>query len=127
MSGSPRGSARHRQRHGLSSISMELMIVIVIVLILLLIAVPSYLGFMSRANSAAAQANLRAAIPAVEAYYLLTNGSYAGLDLFWLQSFDPGVKLNDPGAILPSRRRRRTVCRRPWAARPGTRPAPLHR
>jgi Tfp pilus assembly protein PilE len=109
MFGSPKGSARHRKRHGLSSISMELMIVIVIVLILLLIAVPSYLGFMSRANSAAAQANLRAAIPAVEAYYLLTNSSYAGLDLFWLQSFDPGVKLNDPG-VTPAKQTSTAYC-----------------
>ena len=85
------------------------MIVLVIVLILLLIAVPSYLGFMSRANSAAAQANLRSAIPAVEAYFLLTNSSYVGLDLHWLQAFDPGVKLNDPGAT-PSKQTATTYC-----------------
>ena len=74
------------------------MIVLVVVLILLLIAVPSYLGFVRRANSAAAQANLRSAIPAVEAYFMLTHGSYAGLDLHWLQTFDPGLELDDPGA-----------------------------
>jgi type IV pilus assembly protein PilA len=109
MSGSRKGSARHGQRHGLSSISMELMIVIVIVLILLLIAVPSYLGFMSRANSATAQANLRSAIPAVEAYYLLANSSYVGLDLTWLRTFSPGVELNDPGAT-PAKQTATTYC-----------------
>jgi type IV pilus assembly protein PilA len=88
---------------------MELMIVLVIVLILMLIAVPSYLGYMSSANSAAAQADLRSAIPAVEAYFLLTDSSYAGLDLHWLQTFNSGVKLNDPGAT-PSKQTATTYC-----------------
>ncbi len=109
MSVSRKGSTRHRHRHGLPSRSIELLIVIVIVLILLLIAVPSYLGFMSRANSAAAQANLRSAIPAVEAYFLLTNSSYVGLDLHWLQTYEPGLKLNDPAAT-PSKQTATTYC-----------------
>jgi Tfp pilus assembly protein PilE len=88
---------------------MELMIVIVIVLILMLIAVPSYLGYMSSANSAAARANLRSAIPAVEAYFLLTNSTYAGLDLHWLQTFNSGVKLNDPGAT-PTKQTATSYC-----------------
>lgn len=98
-----------RQRQVLPTRSIELLIVIVIVLILLLIAVPSYLGFMSRANSAAAQSNLRSATPAVEAYFLLTNSSYVGLDLHWLQTYDPGLELNDPAAT-PSKQTATSYC-----------------
>ena len=47
---------------------IELLVVIIIIGILLAIAVPSYLGFRDRANKSAAQANVRAAIPAVETY-----------------------------------------------------------
>ena len=46
--------------------------------ILLAIAVPSYLSFKDRANKSAAQANVRAAVPAVEAFYA-DNGTYVGL------------------------------------------------
>ena len=104
---SQRGSAR--RRHGLPSISMEFLIVLVVVLILLLLAVPYYLGFIGRANDAAAQANIRSATPAVEAYFLLTNSSYVGLDLHWLQTFEPGLKLNDPGST-PSKQTAATYC-----------------
>ena len=51
---------------------IELLIVLVIIGILLAIAVPSYLGFKTRAESAAAKSNVRAAIPAMEAYYPTT-------------------------------------------------------
>ena len=46
---------------------IELLVVIIIIGILLAIAVPSYLGFRDRATRASNQANLRAAIPAVDA------------------------------------------------------------
>jgi prepilin-type N-terminal cleavage/methylation domain-containing protein len=48
---------------------IELLIVLVIIGILLAIAVPSYLGFKDRADNTAAQSNVRAAVPSIEAYY----------------------------------------------------------
>jgi type IV pilus assembly protein PilA len=109
MSVSRQGSTRHRHGQALPSRSIEFLIVVVIALILLLIAAPTYLGFRNRANSAAAQANVRLAIPAVEAYFLLANSSYAGLDLHWLQSYEPGVTLNDPAAT-PLKQTATTYC-----------------
>jgi Tfp pilus assembly protein PilE len=90
-------SVGHQRRHGLPT-RFEHLIVLMIVVALLAIAVPTYEGFRDRANSAAARANVTAAIPDVEAYFALTNSSYVGLNLSWLRQFDPGVKLNDPSA-----------------------------
>ena len=56
---------------------IELLIVLVIIGVLLAIAVPSYLGFKKRAEKSAAQSNVRAAIPAMEAFYS-DNGTYVG-------------------------------------------------
>ncbi|MGB2952373.1 MAG: prepilin-type N-terminal cleavage/methylation domain-containing protein, partial [Gaiellaceae bacterium] len=47
---------------------IELLVVIIILGILLAIAIPSYLSFRKRANNSAAQANVRAAVPGMEAY-----------------------------------------------------------
>jgi type IV pilus assembly protein PilA len=83
---------------------IELLVVIIIIGILLAIAIPSYLSFKDKANDAAAKANVRAAIPAVEAYNADNVGSstdsdgvqattgYAGMDLTALKSVDAGVK-----------------------------------
>ncbi len=71
---------------------IELLIVLVIIGILLAIAVPSYLGFKDRANAAAAQANVRSAVPAIEAYYA-DNGSYTGMTATTLAAIDAGVKV----------------------------------
>ena len=73
---------------------VELLVVIVILGILLAIAVPSYLGFKDRADKSAAQANVRAALPAAEAYFG-DHGSYAGMTIAKLRtSYDTGVKIN---------------------------------
>jgi type IV pilus assembly protein PilA len=69
---------------------IELLIVLVIIGVLLAIAVPSYLGFKDRAERRAAASNVRAAIPAAEAYYSDT-GSYTGMDHAALKSIDQGI------------------------------------
>ena len=73
---------------------IELLVVIVILGILLAIAVPSYMGFRDRAQKAAAQANVRSAVPSVEAYYQ-DNNTYSGMDVTVLRlSYDAGIKLS---------------------------------
>ena len=69
---------------------IELLVVIIIIGILLAIAVPSYLGFKTRANDAAAKANLRAAIPSAEAYFA-DNGTYVGLTPAAMTAVDSGI------------------------------------
>jgi type IV pilus assembly protein PilA len=69
---------------------IELLVVIIIIGILLAIAVPSYLGFRGRAAEAAAKADVRAALPTVEAYFA-DHGTYAGMDLAALQAIDANV------------------------------------
>jgi type IV pilus assembly protein PilA len=59
---------------------VELLVVLVIIGILLAVAVPSYLGFKDRAKQGAAQANVRTAVPAVEAYFADT-GHYSNMAL----------------------------------------------
>jgi prepilin-type N-terminal cleavage/methylation domain-containing protein len=77
---------------------IELLVVIIIIGILLAIAVPSYLSFRDRANDKAAQANVRAAVPAVEAYNAdntLTGVSrgYAGMTSANLKTaYDQGLR-----------------------------------
>ena len=69
---------------------IELLVVIVIIGILLAIAIPSYLGFRDRAAAAAAKANVRSALPAVETYFA-DNDTYVGMDLAALQGIDAGI------------------------------------
>jgi type IV pilus assembly protein PilA len=71
---------------------IELLVVIIILGILLAIAVPSYLSFRDRANNSAAKANVRASIPAVEAFNADGTAGYSGMTLTDLQSYDQGVK-----------------------------------
>jgi type IV pilus assembly protein PilA len=69
---------------------IELLVVIVILGILAAIAVPSYLSFRGKAQSAANEANVRSAIPAAESYY--QNGStYTGLTGAELRAQAPGI------------------------------------
>ena len=79
---------------------IELLVVIIILGILLAIAIPSYLSFKDRANNSAAKANVRAAVPAVEAYNADNTGTgasagYAGMTVTGLQVYD--------SAIVPSK------------------------
>ena len=69
---------------------IELLIVLVIIGILLAIAVPSYLGFKTRAEKSAAQSNIRAAIPSAEAFFA-DNSTYAGMDEADLRAIDSGL------------------------------------
>jgi prepilin-type N-terminal cleavage/methylation domain-containing protein len=73
---------------------IELLVVLIIIGVLLAIAVPSYLGFKDRAEMRASGSNVRAAIPAVEAYYA-DNNTYTGMSLVTLQAIDAGVKLSE--------------------------------
>jgi prepilin-type N-terminal cleavage/methylation domain-containing protein len=77
---------------------IELLVVIVIIGILLAIAVPSYLGFKDRANQKAASADVRAAVPAAEAYYA-DHGSYTNMTVAALtdpvNGYDSGVDVDD--------------------------------
>ncbi len=71
---------------------IELLVVIIIIGILLAIAVPSYIKFRDRANDSAAKANVRAAIPAMEAFFADYN-TYAGATPTFLQTnYDQGIK-----------------------------------
>jgi type IV pilus assembly protein PilA len=71
---------------------IELLVVIIILGILLAIAIPSYLKFKDRANTAAAQANVSAAIPGIEAY-AADHAGYTGATSAVLQaSYDAGIK-----------------------------------
>jgi type IV pilus assembly protein PilA len=78
---------------------IELLVVLIIIGILLAIAVPSYLGFKDRAERRAAAANVRAAIPAVEAFYADFN-TYTGMTLVALRTIDQGVALSGDPTIL---------------------------
>ncbi len=71
---------------------IELLVVIIILGILLAIAVPSYLSFRDRANNSAARANVRASIPAVEAYNADNSKGYSGMTLTAMKAYDQGVK-----------------------------------
>ena len=72
---------------------IELLVVIIIIGILLAIAVPSYLGFRDRAATSAAKSNVRAAVPAAEAYFA-DEGTYTGMTVAALEAIDSGLNLS---------------------------------
>jgi len=80
MAASISGLRRRLAREESGFTLIELLIVLVIIGILLAVAVPSYLGFKDRAKQRAAQANVRTAVPAVEAYFADT-GHYTNMTL----------------------------------------------
>src|SRR5262249_20156311 len=108
MTLSRKRSATDRRRHDLPT-GFEFAIAVIVVLAMLAMAVPAYVGFRARADSATARARIRSAIPSIEAYFALTNNSYIGLNLAWLRQFDPGVKLNDP-AGSPAKQTATSYC-----------------
>jgi len=78
---------------------IELLVVIVIIGILLAIAVPSYLGFKDRANNRAAQADIRAGIPSMEAFFA-DNNTYVGATPAALKLIDSGKPLRKKTSSL---------------------------
>ena len=74
---------------------IELLVVIIIIGILLAIAVLSRLGFRDRATRSANQANLRAAIPAIETYSADNVGSSSDADLTLATTGYQGMTLGE--------------------------------
>jgi prepilin-type N-terminal cleavage/methylation domain-containing protein len=82
---------RTKHEHGFTLI--ELMVALVVIGVLIGIAIPTYLGFKNRAADRTAQANLRTALAAAEAYYT-DNVTYSGMDEAAMRAID--------GALSPT-------------------------
>ena len=82
---------------------IELLVVIIILGILVAIAVPAYLSFTDSAHTAAAQSNVRSAVPAAEDYYQ-TNSQLPGMTEAKMAALSPGHR--------PERRSLGEHCRR---------------
>jgi type IV pilus assembly protein PilA len=78
---------------------IELLVVMVILGILVAIAVPAYLSFTGKAKTAAAESNVRSAIPAAESFYQDTvnntvPNTYTGISKAMLLKEAPGIAPN---------------------------------
>jgi type IV pilus assembly protein PilA len=77
---------------------IELLVVLLIIAILLSIAIPSYLGFQTKAEQTAAMSEVRTAIPDAEAYYS-DHSSYTGMTPALLKStYDTGIVVSVSGS-----------------------------
>ncbi len=80
-----------RTHHEAGFTLIELLVVIIVIGILTGIAIPSFLTYQGRGRDAAAQANVRAAIPAIELYFS-DNDTYVGMSYAVLTaSYDAGL------------------------------------
>jgi prepilin-type N-terminal cleavage/methylation domain-containing protein len=78
-----------RQEEGFTLV--ELVVVMVIIAILVSIAAVFHYGARERSSDATARANIRTAVPAIEAYHSDTGG-YAGMTVAALKStYSPGL------------------------------------
>ena len=101
---------------------IELFIVFMIIAVLLTVGVGAYIGFRDRAADAAAEANLRAIIPSIEAYYA-DRRTYDAMTLDVLKaSYDQALKQCATRSRAPQRTRTASPARTP--ARRGARRAP---
>ena len=74
---------------------IELLVVLMIIGILLSIAIPSYLGFQTKAEQTAAMSDVRAAVPDVAAYYSDVS-SYTGMTATALHNtYDTGLVVSN--------------------------------
>jgi type IV pilus assembly protein PilA len=78
---------------------IELLVVVLILSVLIGIAVPSYLGFQTTAQSTAAAADVRAVISDANAYYVGNDNSYIGMSPSLLRStYDSGLITSNNGS-----------------------------
>jgi prepilin-type N-terminal cleavage/methylation domain-containing protein len=95
-----------REQRGFSLV--ELLVVIVILAVLLAIAIPSLLGFKDRASQKAADADVRASLPAIEALYV-DKKTYSSLTLTKIrQSYDAAARF--VGYFVPPSDKGQTYC-----------------
>ena len=76
---------------------IELLVVFVVIAVLLAIGVSTFTALRGRADVSAAEANVRAALPSIQAYHA-DRGSYVGMDRAALRAIDPAIRIRIIGA-----------------------------